>query len=102
MAIQSDEGGRLLAALPTDERLRSAHAVAGDGQVASAGAAAAPIAAVLPGGALTAPVLRALGPLTRGSYALIADNRSRLGRLLSPEMLRRADAVLAARTAPGR
>lgn len=89
--------------MPAEARLRSAHVVGGDGRVASGGDAAGPIAAVLPGGRLTAPALRALAPLTRGTYALIAGNRSRLGRLVTPEMLRDADAMIAARAGvPGR
>lgn len=92
MAIQSAAGERLLADVPVDRRLVSAHAVGEDGRVFSAGDAAAPIAAVLPGGSVTAPVLRALGPVTRAAYRLIAGNRSRLGRLVTPAMLERADA----------
>ncbi len=99
VAIGSDEGRRLLAGMPEADRLRSAHAVTPDGRVTSAGDAAVPIAAVLPGGGLLAPVLRAGGPVTRGAYRLVAGNRGRLGRLVSPAMLRRADAVIAARAA---
>ncbi len=97
VAIGSDEGGRLLAGVPEDDRLRSAHAVTADGRLASAGDAAVPIAAVLPGGALLAPALAAGGPVTRGAYRLVAGNRGRLGRLVTPAMLRRADALIAAR-----
>ena len=100
VAIQSDEGERLLAGVPVDDRLRSAHAVPPGGRVFSAGDAAAPIAEVLRGGAVVAPVLRALGPLTRGAYRLVAGNRSRLGPLVTPAMLERADAALAASARP--
>jgi len=94
VAIQSPDGERLLAGMPADLRLASAHAVGLDGRVVSAGDAAAPIAAVLPGGAVAAPALRLLGPVTRGAYRLVAGNRSRLGRLITPAMLERADAAL--------
>ena len=94
MAIQSAEGERLLAGVPAELRLVSAHAVGADGRVFSAGDAAAPIAAVLPGGGVVEQVLRLLGPLTRGAYRLVAGNRSRLGRLVTPAMLARADAAL--------
>jgi predicted DCC family thiol-disulfide oxidoreductase YuxK len=98
VAIQSAEGERLLAGVPVERRLISAHAVTADGRVFSAGDAAAPITAALSGGGVVvAPVLRMLGPVTRGVYRLIARNRSRLGRLVTPAMLERADAVLAAR-----
>ena len=101
MAIESAEGQALLAAVPQERRLASAHAVTPDGRVASAGDAAAPIAAVLPGGSVVASVLRALGPVPRVAYAAIAGNRSRLGRLVSPAMRRRADALIAERTRAG-
>jgi predicted DCC family thiol-disulfide oxidoreductase YuxK len=98
VAIQSAEGERLLAGVPVERRLISAHAVTADGRVFSAGDAAAPITAALSGGGgVVAPVLRTLGPVTRGAYRLIARNRSRLGTLVTPAMLERADAVLAAR-----
>ena len=100
VAIQSPDGERLLAGVPTALRLVSAHAVTPDGRVFSAGDAAAPIAAVLPGGAAVAPVLRALGPLTRGAYRLVAGNRSRLGRLVTPAMLERAEASISAGAHP--
>ena len=100
VAIQSEEGGGLLAGVPEAERLLSAHAVTEDGTVASGGDAVAPIAAALPGGGVAAPVLRSLAPVTRGAYGLIAGNRSRLGRLVTPAMLRRADALIGARAAP--
>ena len=74
----------------------SAHAVGADGRVFSAGDAAAPIAAVLPGGGVVEQVLRLLGPLTRGAYRLVAGNRSRLGRLVTPAMQKRADERIAA------
>ena len=98
MSIQGDEGRRLLSGVPEDARLLSAHAVGPDGRVVSGGDAAAPIAAVLPGGSVLAPLLRAAGPATRGAYRLIAGNRSRLGRMVSPAMLRRADALIASRS----
>ena len=92
--IQSAEGERLLADVPVDLRLVTAHAVDADGRLSSGGDAAAPIAAVLPGGSVIARVLRLAGPLTRAAYRLIARNRSRLGRLVTPAMLARADAAL--------
>ena len=97
VAIQSDEGARLLVAVPEDLQLVSAHAVGAAGHVASAGDAAAPIAAALRGGAFSAPALRLLGQLTRAAYRLVAGNRSRLGRLVTRAMLARADERIAAR-----
>ena len=96
VSIQSGEGQRLLAAVPADRRLRSGHAVTADGRVFSGGDAAAPVAAVLPVGAALSPALRALAPVARGAYRLVAGNRSRLGRLVTPAMRARADARIAA------
>ncbi len=101
MAIQSAEGERLLAGVPAPLRLASAHAVGADGRVASGGDTAAPIAAVLPGGRVFAPVLRGLGPVTRGGYTLVARNRSRLGRLVTPTMSARADELIESRARAG-
>ena len=97
VAIQGAEGQRLLAGVPVERRLSSAHAVTADGRVFSAGDAAAPITAALPGGGVVAPVLRMAGPLTRTAYSFIAGNRSRLGRLVTPAMLERADAAISAK-----
>lgn len=97
VAIQGAEGRRLLAGVPVERRLSSAHAVTADGRVFSAGDAAAPITAALPGGAVVAPVLRMAGPLTRTAYRLVAGNRTRLGRLVTPAMRERADERIAAR-----
>lgn len=94
--IQSAEAQRLLAGVPADQRLRSGHAVTADGRVFSGGDAAVPIAAALPAGAALSPALRALGPVTRRGYRLVADNRTRLGRLVTPAMKARADARIAA------
>jgi predicted DCC family thiol-disulfide oxidoreductase YuxK len=95
VSIQSDEGQRLLAGVPAQRRLATAHAVTADGRVFSGGDAAAPVAAALPAGAVLGPALRALGPVTRGAYGLVAGNRTRLGRLVTPAMRARADARLA-------
>src|SRR5205823_12940943 len=48
--IQSEEGSRLLAPIPPHARLDSWHVVRADGKLFSAGAAAAPLARLLPGG----------------------------------------------------
>ncbi len=91
VAIQSEEGERLLASVPAARRLDSWHLVA-NGEVRSAGAAAPPLFEVLPAGRPLAAVLRAFPGLTERAYRWVADHRSLLVRLLRidpPSGLRR-------------
>lgn len=83
VAIQSDEGQSLLAAIPAERRLDSWHLVGPDGSVRSAGGAAPPLLRLLPGGALPAALLAALPALTERAYRWVAGNRDHLGRFLS-------------------
>jgi predicted DCC family thiol-disulfide oxidoreductase YuxK len=98
-AIQSGEGEVLLAGIPAELRLASAHVVAPGGAVTSGADALATVAAALPGATVTAPVARAAAPLSRVAYRLVAGNRTTLGRLVSPGMRRAADERIAARRA---
>jgi predicted DCC family thiol-disulfide oxidoreductase YuxK len=82
VAIQGDEGQRLLAHVPESERLDSWHLVLPSGEVRSAGAAAAPLAALLPGGRPLALLFRAFPGLTEGAYGRVAANRNRFARWL--------------------
>jgi predicted DCC family thiol-disulfide oxidoreductase YuxK len=81
VAIQSEEGQRLLAPVPPERRLDSWHLVR-DGEVRSAGAAAAPLFAVLPGGRPLAALLRAFPRATEWTYRWVADHRDLMARLL--------------------
>jgi predicted DCC family thiol-disulfide oxidoreductase YuxK len=81
VAIQSEEGQRLLAPIDPERRLDSWH-LAWDGQLRSAGAAAPPLFAVLPGGRPLAALLRAFPRLTERAYRWVADHRGSLARLL--------------------
>ena len=90
VAIQSDEGQRLLADLPPDERLASAHAIDADGRLRSGGAAAAPIAAA---------ACRAGRPLARARRAGAVADRARLPRGGRPPELARPAAARRARSA---
>lgn len=82
VAIQSEEGERLLAEIPEAERLDSWHLVDPQGRVTSAGPALGPLARQLPGGGpLGAVADRFPGAAERG-YRWVAGNRSRLGRLV--------------------
>ena len=80
--IQSDEGQRLLAAVPEAQRLDSWHFVEPSGAVRSAGDAAAPLFDLLPGGKPLAGLARQLPGPTERAYRAIAGNRDRLARLL--------------------
>jgi predicted DCC family thiol-disulfide oxidoreductase YuxK len=81
IAIQSDEGGRLLAAVDPEARLGSWHLIS-DGELFSAGAAAAPLTRILPGGRPLAAVLSAFPAHMDRAYRYIARHRSRWARLL--------------------
>lgn len=82
VAIQSEEGQALLASVPEGERLDSWHLVLSSGEVRSAGAAAAPLADVLPGARPLAMLFRAYPGATDRAYKLVARNRNRLARIL--------------------
>jgi predicted DCC family thiol-disulfide oxidoreductase YuxK len=82
VSIQSDEGQRLLSEVPEEKRLDSWHLVEPSGEVRSAGAAAAPLFDLLPGGRPLAGAARALPGPTERAYRAVAGNRDRLARLL--------------------
>jgi len=98
--IESDEGERLLAHLNPAERGRSWHLVGAGGRLYAAGAAFTPLLRLLPGGRLPARLANAAPGLVDCLYFLVADNRSRLGRLITESAKRRADARIAARRSP--
>ena len=82
VAIQSEEGRRLLAGVDPDLRLDSWHLVTGDGALFSAGAAAEPLARILPWGRPLAAVFGAFPGLTEAAYRYVARHRDRWARLL--------------------
>lgn len=81
VAIQSEEGQRLLAALPEPERLDSAHLVLPSGEVRSAGAAAEPLVRLLPGGKPLAFIVRRFPRITERAYRYVADHRDLFARM---------------------
>ena len=103
IALQDPRAAELLAPMAPERMLRSWHLVAPDGSVASAGAAAAPLLRLLPGGSpLAALADRAPGAVD-WAYGKVAGNRSRLGPLVTSGAKARADRVIASRDrAPGR
>ena len=82
VAIQSEEGSRLLAPIAPDTRLDSWHLVRADGRLFSAGAAAEPLARLLPGGRPLAAVFAAFPGLTEQAYGFAACHRLWLARSL--------------------
>jgi predicted DCC family thiol-disulfide oxidoreductase YuxK len=80
--IQSEEGQRLLAGVPGEQRLDSWHLVDSAGHVRSAGAAAPPLLDLMPGGRPLAAAGRRFPRATERAYRAVAGNRDRLARLL--------------------
>jgi predicted DCC family thiol-disulfide oxidoreductase YuxK len=80
--IQSAEGQRLLASVPEPARLDSWHLVTAAGELRSAGAAAAPLAATLPGGRPLAFAFRSFPTATERAYRWVAGHRDLFARLL--------------------
>jgi predicted DCC family thiol-disulfide oxidoreductase YuxK len=81
VAIQSEEGERLLTEVPPERRLDSFHLVTPGGTVKSAGEAAPPLARLLPGGTVPARAFSRYPTQTEAVYRWIARNRSTFGRL---------------------
>jgi predicted DCC family thiol-disulfide oxidoreductase YuxK len=81
VAIQSEEGQRLLADIQPERRLDSWHLVEA-GEVRSAGAAAPRLFDQLPGGRPLAAVLRAFPRTTERAYRWVAGHRDLMARLL--------------------
>jgi predicted DCC family thiol-disulfide oxidoreductase YuxK len=96
VAIQSEEGQRLLAELPAERRLESAHAVTREGQLASGGLAAVPVLCELPGGGPLARVGERFPGLTDRAYRAIAGRRDRIGPLIPARAKRWADRRISA------
>jgi predicted DCC family thiol-disulfide oxidoreductase YuxK len=100
VALQDERAGELLGAMPETERMASWHLVGPDGSVASAGAAAAPLLRLLPGGGpLAALTGRFPGAVERG-YRWVVERRGAFGRRISQRGLARADGVIDERRAP--
>lgn len=80
--IQGVEGQRLLESLPERERLASWHLVTPQGELRSAGGAAAPLASLLPGGRPLAATFRRFPGATERAYRWVAGHRDLMARLL--------------------
>ncbi len=96
IAIQSAYGSELLAGLPVDDRLRSAHTIAADGRIHSGGAAAADVLSALQRTQVLGWLARELPRTTALLYRLVAARRASFGRLVGATARQRADELLAA------
>ena len=82
VSIQSDEGEHLLSGISREAMLDSWHLVEPDGTVTSAGAAAVPLARLLPGGRPIAFMLGRFPRATERAYRWVAGHRGALARVL--------------------
>ena len=82
VAIQSEEGERLLDRVDPRARLNSWHFVNGEGELFSAGAAAEPLARTLPFGRPLSSVFGAFPGLTERAYRYVPGHPDRWARLL--------------------
>jgi predicted DCC family thiol-disulfide oxidoreductase YuxK len=82
MELQDPEADSLLGGMEEDVKMGSWHLVMPDGRVYSAGAAAAPLLRLLPGGKPLAAVLASFPGVTDRAYRTVARNRDRFGRLV--------------------
>ena len=85
VAIQSEEGERLLAEIPEPRRLDSWHLVLPSGEIRSAGAAAAPLARALPGGRPLALAFERFPRVTERAYRFVAAHRDRFARVVGAD-----------------
>jgi predicted DCC family thiol-disulfide oxidoreductase YuxK len=99
VAIQSDEGQRLLAGVPAEDRLASWHLVEPGGEVKSAEAGFPGLFGRLPAGAPVAWLTKLLQTPSGAGYRLLVANRTRLGRRISRERRDRATRALDAHAA---
>jgi predicted DCC family thiol-disulfide oxidoreductase YuxK len=90
--LQDPEADELLGAMSAEAKLASWRLVAPDGGVTSAGAAAAPLLRLLPGGGPLAALAERFPRLTERAYRWVADHRSVLARPIRRRARERADA----------
>lgn len=81
VAIQGAEGRGLLSEVPEAQRVASAHLLSPDGALHSGGAAAAPLAELLPGGSIAARLFLRFPSKTDRAYRWVARHRVLFGRL---------------------
>jgi predicted DCC family thiol-disulfide oxidoreductase YuxK len=96
-SIQSEEGARVLAGMPAEQRLSSWHAAEPGGPLRSAGAAFPIVLDRLPGGRPLAALARTYPRASERAYRIVADHRAGLGRIVPSSSKRRARVLIAAR-----
>jgi predicted DCC family thiol-disulfide oxidoreductase YuxK len=99
VALQDPQTARLLAEMTEERRMASWHLVDSGGEVASAGAAVAPLLRLLPGGALPARIVGQAPKLVERAYRWTADHRAALGGLVTAGARERADRLIESRAA---
>ena len=82
IALQDPEADALLSGMDAETKMDSWHLVMSDGGVYSAGAAVAPLARLLPGGAPVAALASTFPQSTERLYRWVAAHRHKLGRLI--------------------
>lgn len=85
LPLQSPEADQWVGDMDRDTRYASWHLVTPDGRVYSAGAAAEPLAKLLPGGAPVAVIAGAFPKTTDRIYRWVARNRDRIGERLGTQ-----------------
>jgi acetyl esterase len=99
LALDTPAADALLPDLTPQQRNASWHLIDPAGHRASAGAAAPPLLALLPGGALPSTALARFPSQTERTYRAVADNRSTIGRWIPSGVKRRATDTVRRRTA---
>jgi predicted DCC family thiol-disulfide oxidoreductase YuxK len=99
LALGTPAADTLLHDLTPEQRNASWHLIGPTGDRASAGAAAPPLLALLPGGAIPASVLARFPRQTERTYRAVADNRAAIGRWIPSGVKRRAAAAVRRRGA---
>jgi predicted DCC family thiol-disulfide oxidoreductase YuxK len=99
VALESPEADGLLAGVPSDVRTASWHLLSPEGRRYSAGEGLPPLLRLLPGGRAPATLAAAAQPLTNLLYRAVANSRSALGPRVTDNAKRRADELIAERSA---
>lgn len=97
VAIQDEEGQRLLAGMSEERKLASWHLIGADGEIHSGGAGFPPLFEQLPGGGPFAALTGRFPGLSERAYRLVADNRVALSKPVPQSAKRRATAAIDAR-----
>jgi predicted DCC family thiol-disulfide oxidoreductase YuxK len=101
VSLQSAEAERLLPGMQPERRMASWHLLPPGQPPLSAGAAAAPLLRLLPGGRPLAALAERFPRFVERAYFVVADHRSTLGKAIPAALVRRADALIAERGSAG-